>query len=120
MRDLNKLIEEYSNHMDSIRYNKETVKESLPKLLEESEGVIVGFINWLVNEVDALSKDNAQLEIKLSLMKGRVVYYLGESEMLEDIIHRIGNSEKLPEFLHEKLQRALKNAQVRINELKRI
>ena len=120
MNQLNKLIQQYSNHMDSIRYNKEPIKESLPRLLEESEGLITGFINWLVGEVDAISKDNAQLEIKLSLMKGRVVYYLGESEMLEDILYRISKSEKLPEFLHEKLQRSLKNAQIRLNELKKI
>lgn len=59
-------------------------------------------------------KDNAQLEVKLSLMKGRVIYALKQIEVLENILLYLKKSIPMPEELQGFMQRAIKNAEGRI------
>jgi len=60
--ELTGLIKQYSDYLDSIRYNKQPASECLPIMLEESEGMIQGFIEWVASELTKTKKDLKELE----------------------------------------------------------
>jgi len=49
MNQLETLIREYSDYLDTIRYNKQPAKVSLLKLIEESDSMIKSFIEFLAS-----------------------------------------------------------------------